>query len=74
MNLKAISLTLLIFPPAIRADVGVNRFFAVKNNLVLNHCTITKDGGETIEIDAIQGVLASCGKRCSSIVSFRAVP
>lgn len=42
MNLKAISLFILIFPQ----DVGVNRFFAiaVKTDLVLNRCTITKDG------------------------------
>jgi hypothetical protein len=82
VNLKAISLIVLMFPQsvtsAIRADVGVNRFFAiaVKNDLVTNHCMITKDGygGATTEIDAIQGALASCGKGCILIVSFRTVP
>ena len=82
MNLKAISLSILIFPqsvtPAIRADVGVNRFFAiaVKNEWVANRCAITKDGysGATTEYEAIQGAIASCGSRCVLIVSFRTVP
>ena len=73
--LKAISLTILIFPqsvtPAIHADVSVNRFFAVaiRNDFVANRCAITKDGygGATTEYDAVQGALASCGKGCSLI-------
>jgi len=79
--LKAISLFILFFPqsvtPAIRADVGVNRFFAiaVKNELVNNRCTITRDGyaGGSVENEAIQGAMASCGSRCNLIVSFRTV-
>lgn len=81
MKTKAIILSLLIYPqsviPAIRAEVGVNRYFAIslKSAVVGNHCEVIQDGyaGSSNEQDAINGSLKSCGVGCSPVVIFKTV-
>jgi len=77
----AISLIALIYPqsvtPAIRAEVSVNRYFAIslRSVIVGNHCEIIQDGyaGSNNEQDAIIGSLRSCGVGCVPVVSFKTI-